>query len=204
MPGPHGETDGATVLTSSGVPMESLDMASLIHPLTSVTITAWVYHLTPSTNGYPFRLVDNAGRTLFHIKTSSPIIYFKGTGINWALHSFPTGQWFYLAVSFDVSSGLPEYYVDGVQLSTSGDPQTIGTSWIQGNGGKVIIGQHTLECSGGTCAYGAALSDIRFYADIVQTAYQPPGPVTVAPDPVSTLAPLTTADPASTKCTDSK
>ena len=170
--GPQGQPDGATVFQAPDIPTSSQDMANVTDPLTSFTVTAWVYHLTQDSDGYPFFMVDNGGTSLFRIKTSSTKLAFFGTVLDSASVSLAAKQWFHLAVIYDASSDQLSFHVDGQRLSSKGSAQQVSTSWIQGNGAMVILGQ--VKVNTAATAYQAALSDVKFYGGVLPDVYPKP------------------------------
>jgi hypothetical protein len=203
----NGATDGATVFNTLAVPVTSPDMSALIHPLASFTITAWVRHQSSSSDGYPFRLVDNGGNMLFHIKTASTSLYFAGKNYDNKAYNFPVNTWYYLAIKFDGATLRPRVWVNGVDLSFPGTVHTLsGGSWIMGNGARVIVGQARM---GSTASFNAAISNVRFYDSVVagaeQPGYLPPTPA--PPPPPTTIAPTTqppTTELPTTEATDGR
>jgi len=161
-----GEANGAYQLTASSSEYLSVADNAALDITGDMTIEAWVYaDSTPSTNqrgivakwagsneAYRFLNKDIGGSTAglaFRVDTSG------GEGeASWA-YSLSASQWYYLAVTYDQSTGTATLYVDGVSQGTSSTSQT---GAINSTGADLKIG---LDDSAGSGYWDGRIDEVK-------------------------------------------
>jgi hypothetical protein len=153
-------TNSAQLVTASD---QKLYNSSVVLPSSSLTMEGYLYfNSIPPGGGYwePFGTRSTSGHRSFFVEidpqTGSAISFFlqlyggtapNSSSANWT----PTlNTWYHWAVTYDGSTGVVKWYIDGSQLSTA----TIATGGLSALTDVFCIGQAT-DVSSGTCNPGA-------------------------------------------------